>query len=87
MAPPAKKNVRRDTRQLQVVFELDEDGKYIAWCPALQGCYTQGDTYEEALENIEDVIEMCLQELREEKREVDTRFPQVIGTRQIEVVA
>jgi predicted RNase H-like HicB family nuclease len=34
---------------LQVVIEQDEDGAYIAHCPALEGCYTQGDTYEEAM--------------------------------------
>ena len=34
-----------------IIIEKDEDG-YFASCPALQGCYTQGDTYEEALANI-----------------------------------
>lgn len=38
-----------------VVIEKDGDG-YFAYCPPLQGCYTQGDTYEEALANIEDAI-------------------------------
>jgi len=37
-----------------VVIEKDEDG-YFAYCPTLQGCYTQGDTYEEALANIRDL--------------------------------
>jgi len=40
-----------------VVIERDEDG-YFAFCPELQGCYTKGDTYEEAVENIRDAI--CL---------------------------
>jgi len=40
---------------LPVVIEKDADG-YFAYCPQLQGCYTQGDTYEEALENIRDAI-------------------------------
>ena len=38
-----------------VLLEQDEDG-YFASCPKLQGCYTQGDTYEEALKNIQDAI-------------------------------
>lgn len=38
-----------------VVIEKDEDG-YFAHCPSLQGCYTRGDTYEEALANIRDAI-------------------------------
>jgi len=49
---------------LQVVIEQDEDGIYVAHCPALEGCYTQGDTYEEAMRNIKDVIQMCLEELK-----------------------
>lgn len=44
-----------------VVIERDEDGVYIASCPAIQGCYTQGDTYEEALENIKDAIKLHIQ--------------------------
>lgn len=41
--------------RFSVVMEKDKDG-YFAFCPELQGCYTQGDTYEEALENIRDAI-------------------------------
>jgi predicted RNase H-like HicB family nuclease len=73
------------TYQLQVVIEVDEDGKYIAWCPALQACYTQGDTQEEALTGIRDAVAMCLEELREEQRPINLRFPEVIGIKQIEV--
>ncbi|BAZ10369.1 hypothetical protein NIES4071_21840 [Calothrix sp. NIES-4071] len=40
---------------LPVIIEKDEEG-YFASCPTLQGCYTQGDSYEEALENIRDAI-------------------------------
>jgi len=50
---------------LQVVIEQDEDGAYIANCSALEGCYTQGDTSEEVMENIKDVIQMCLEELKQ----------------------
>ena len=35
----------------KIIIEEDEDGMYIASCPALQGCYTQGKTTEEAIEN------------------------------------
>ncbi|HEU69001.1 MAG TPA: type II toxin-antitoxin system HicB family antitoxin [Candidatus Acetothermia bacterium] len=41
--------------RFSVVIERDADG-YVAMCPALQGCYTQGDTYEEVLENIREAI-------------------------------
>ena len=45
------------TYRFSVVVEKDEDG-YFAFCPELQGCYTQGDTYEEVLENIKDAIRL-----------------------------
>jgi predicted RNase H-like HicB family nuclease len=44
-----------------VLLEQDEDG-YFASCPKLQGCYTQGDTYEEALKNIQDAILLHLKD-------------------------
>ena len=42
--------------RFQILIEQDEDGMYIAECPALQGCYTQGETFEEALENIQEAL-------------------------------
>jgi len=41
-----------------VVVERDEDGRYVAICPALQGCYTEGETEEEAWEMIADAIRL-----------------------------
>ena len=70
---------------LQVVIEQDEDETYIADCPALKGCYAQGDTFEEAMKNIKDVIQMCLEELKEEKKKVDLKYPEVIGMKWVEV--
>jgi predicted RNase H-like HicB family nuclease len=48
---------------LPVVIEKDQDG-YFAMCPALDGCYSQGDTYEEALENIKDAIVLMLEDMQ-----------------------
>ncbi|CAG1771769.1 hypothetical protein BAC3_02060 [uncultured bacterium] len=45
------------TYKFSVFIEKDRDG-YFAFCPELQGCYTQGDTYEEVLENIKDAIRL-----------------------------
>ena len=42
---------------LPIVIEADSDGYFVS-CPALQGCYSQGDTYEEAVENIKDAIRL-----------------------------
>ncbi len=46
------------TYKFTVVVERDEDGLYVASVPALQGCYTQGETYEEAVANIKDAIRL-----------------------------
>lgn len=40
---------------MPIIIQKDEDG-YFAYCPELQGCYTQGETYEEALVNLKDAI-------------------------------
>jgi len=44
-----------------IVIERDEDG-YFAFAPTLQGCYSQGDSYEEALANIEDAIHLHIED-------------------------
>lgn len=44
-----------------VIVEKDQDG-YFAYCPQLQGCYTQGDTYEEVIENIRDAIRLHIED-------------------------
>jgi len=48
----------------RVIIEQDEDGMYVAECPALPGCISQGRTREEALENIRDAIKGYLESLR-----------------------
>ncbi len=51
---------------LPIIVEKDEDGFYAVECPLLRGCYTQGDTLDEALTNIHEVIEMCLDDETED---------------------
>ena len=46
-----------------VTIETDEDAVYIVSCPSFKACYTYEHTVEEALENLKEVIEMCLDEL------------------------
>ena len=72
---------------LQVVVEQDEDGVYVATCPALEGCHAQGDTFEEVMDNINDVIKMCMEELKEAKKRFDPRHPEVIALKYVEVTA
>jgi len=47
--------------QLTAVVERDRAG-YVANCPQLQGCYTQGRTYEEVVRNIRDAIRLHLED-------------------------
>ncbi len=49
----------------KVILESDPDGGYVVTCPSLQGCHSQGETTKEALANIREAIELCLEDLRE----------------------
>jgi predicted RNase H-like HicB family nuclease len=50
-----------------VVIEKDENG-YYAFCPELEGCQSQGDSFEEALQNIKEAIVLYLESLPEDER-------------------
>ncbi len=52
-----------------VVIEKDEDG-YFAFCPELQGCYSQGKSFEEALDNIRDAIQLHVQDRLDSGEEI-----------------
>ena len=58
----------------------DEDGMYIAECPSIPGCVSQGATEQEAENNLQEAIKECL-EVRAEKG-----MPLTVTTRQIEVL-
>ena len=51
-------------REFTVIIEQDEDGTYVAQCPTLPGCISQGKTREEALENVRDAIAGYLASLK-----------------------
>jgi len=56
------------TMHFKVVLEEDEEvGGYVVSCPGLPGCFSQGDTMEEALENIKEAIQVCLESLAEDE--------------------
>ena len=52
-----------------IIIEQDKDG-YFIFCPELQGCYSQGDTYEEAMNNIKDAIKLHLEDRIESKEKL-----------------
>jgi len=47
--------------RLACVIEKDDDG-YIGYCPQLQGCYVQGDSYEEAVANLRDAMKLHIED-------------------------
>jgi predicted RNase H-like HicB family nuclease len=55
--------------RFSVVVEHDKDG-YFVYCPQLQGCYSQGDTHEEAIENIKDAIRLHLEDRLESTEDI-----------------
>ena len=65
-----------------VVIEKDKDG-YFAFTPELQGCYTQGDTYEEVLENIRDAIRLHVEDRLDSGEEVPQ--PESVSLTSLEV--
>ncbi len=64
---------------LPIIVEIDEDGYYIVSCPLFKGCHSYGETIDEALENIREVIDMCLEETNIDE---SNKF---IGFRELEV--
>ena len=57
----------------------DEDGVWVAECPSIPGCVSQGKTHDEALKNIQEAIALCL-EVRAERG-----MPLTVETCQVEV--
>jgi predicted RNase H-like HicB family nuclease len=62
----------------KVVIEEDEEvGGYVVSCPSLPGCFSQGDTIEEALENIKEAMQACVESLGEDEIKSYLTMPSV----------
>ena len=59
MSPPPQ--------EFYVLIEQDEDGYYVGEVPQLKACYSQGETIDELLSNIREVIALCLEEQESEQ--------------------
>lgn len=66
-------NLAMRNMTLPIIIEADSDGYFVS-CPALQGCYSQGDTYEDAVENIKDAIRLHIEDRLADGEE----FPQQV---------
>lgn len=67
--------------KLRIIIEQDEEGIYVATCPSLPGCVSQGKTRKEAIENIKDAIKGYLESLEKH----DEPIPPSIDEEVVEV--
>ncbi len=65
----------------KVFLEPDEEtGGFVITCPSLPGCYSQGDTVEEALENIKEAILLCLEDMQEQNIPIPNPSRTLVGS-------
>ena len=62
--------------QYKVRLQESEEG-FAVWCPSLPGCWSQGETREEALENIKDAIKAYLDTVEEINQNFDSVYVEV----------
>lgn len=72
--------ISKKTHQYTAVFEPDrESGGYTAFIPALPGCVSEGDTFEEAQANIREAAELYLDTMKLQSRKVAAKADLVIS--------
>ena len=65
----------------KVFLEPDEEsGGFVITCPSLPGCYSQGDTVEEALENIKEAILLCVEDMQEQNLPIPDPARTLVGS-------
>lgn len=74
------KSVSKKILKYTVIFEPAEEGGYVVSVPALPGCISQGETFEEATAMIKDAMKGYLQVLKEEKQEIPQEQSNVVIT-------
>ena len=62
-----QKKIKKEVLTFNAVFLEEEDGGYSVSVPALPGCFSQGDRFEEAVDNIKEAIELYLEGEHEDK--------------------
>ncbi|NEU71382.1 type II toxin-antitoxin system HicB family antitoxin [Hassallia byssoidea VB512170] len=58
--------INTSKREFYVIIERDEDGYYIGEVPYLKACYSQGETIDELMTNMKEVIQLCLEQEKDE---------------------
>lgn len=75
------KKISQKILKYTAIFEPEKDGGYVVSVPAVPGCVTQGDTFEEAEEMIKDALEGCLAVLKEEGQEIPKETEDIVVTK------
>lgn len=68
----------------KIIIEPDDPSGYFVSVPALSGCYTQGETVEEAIKMAKEAIELHLEVLEEQNQEIPIEFGTIISDIQLE---
>jgi predicted RNase H-like HicB family nuclease len=58
------------TLHLPILVEQDEDNYFIVSCPVFKACHSYGATIDEALDNIKEVVDLCIEEGKEKAPEI-----------------
>ena len=73
----------RPLQRFTVVIEADETGGYYAVCPTLPGCYSQGETLEDAKQNVREAIQCHLESLLKDGEPLPVEREEFVGTVQV----
>lgn len=68
-----------------VIIEKDNDGFFVADCPDLVGCHTQGKSLEEAITNIRDAIKLHVKIMKEDKQDIPQLEPVSLTSLQVAI--
>jgi len=66
-------------RSFHVILSPQPDGGFFIECPLLPGCYSQGDTREEAMANIQEAILLALEDLQSLGKPIPEALPPVVA--------
>jgi len=67
-----------------VILERDDEGYFVS-CPALQGCYSQGETYEEAIANIRDAVRLHIEDRLANREEIPEAVSLSLSTVEVSI--
>ncbi|PKL72240.1 hypothetical protein CVV26_02520 [Candidatus Kuenenbacteria bacterium HGW-Kuenenbacteria-1] len=76
-----KKNIKQKNYNFTAIFEPAEEGGYVVYIPALPGCATQGETFEEAETMAKDAVEGYLKTMQDLKEEIPVESEKIIISR------